>query len=126
MSRHPFSTLPVALIDRIKAAVAGIAHIQTPAAMATKQQALQQTKSLSGRSSEDLAVGAVRCQPFAVREELIPGDVTWMVIRNDDKPLILWHEARLTLDLAGGSDLLTRLVSQIRRCQCRMGWPGCR
>jgi hypothetical protein len=49
---------PVALIDRVEAAVAGIAP-QTPPANPTEQQALQQTKALSGWPREDFAIGPV-------------------------------------------------------------------
>ena len=103
--------LPVALIDRVEAAIAGIAHTQTPPANATDQQALQQTKALSGWSGEDFAIGPVRRQALAVGEELIPGDIAWMVTRNDDAPLILRHAARLSADLAGRPNLLASLVS---------------
>jgi len=34
-----------------------------------------------------------------------------MVISNDDAPLLLWHLARPSADLASGVDLLTRLVA---------------
>src|SRR5438105_11540051 len=102
---------PVALIDRVEAAIAGIAHTQAAPANPTKQQALQQTKTLSGWSREDFAIGPVPRQALAVGEELIPGDITWMVPGNDDTPLILWHEARLRADLAGRTNLLASLVS---------------
>src|SRR5271169_4158650 len=51
--------LPIALIDRVEAAIAGIARTQPPPANATDQQALQQTKALSGRSGEYFAVRSV-------------------------------------------------------------------
>jgi hypothetical protein len=102
---------PVALIDRVEAAIAGIAHTQTPPANPTEQQALQQTKALTGWPREDFAIGPVPRQALAVGEELIPGDISWMVPRNDDAPLILWHEAGLSTDLAGWPNLLASLVS---------------
>src|SRR5271169_6209702 len=102
---------PVALIDRVEAAIAGIAHTQTPPANPTEQQALQQTKALTGWPREDFAIGPVPRQALAVGEELIPGDISWMVPRNDDAPLILWHEAGLSADLAGWPNLLASLVS---------------
>src|SRR6516165_2443073 len=34
-----------------------------------------------------------------------------MVVRNNNTPLILWHLARLSADLAGGADLLARLIT---------------
>src|ERR1700680_5122855 len=103
--------LPVALIDRVEAAIAGVAHTQTPPASSTDQQALQQTETLSSRPGENLAIGPVRRQALTVGEELIPGDIAWMVPRNDDAPLILWHEAGLSADLAGRPNLLASLVS---------------
>src|SRR5579859_923492 len=103
--------LPIALIDRVEAAIAGIAHTQPPPANATDQQTLQQTKALSGRSCEYFAVRAVGCQAVSVGEELIPGDIPWMMIGNDDAPLVLRHPARLGADLAGRSNLLASLVS---------------
>src|SRR5258706_6564945 len=102
---------PVALIDRVEAAIAGIAHTQAAPANAADQQALQQTKTLSGWSREDFAIGPVPRQALAVGEKLIPGDIAWMVPRNDDAPLILGHEAGLSTDLAGWPDLLASLVS---------------
>src|ERR1700722_12087140 len=103
--------LPVALIDRVEAAIAGVAHTQTPAASSTDQQALQQTETFSSRSDENLAIGPVRRQALTVGEELIPGDVAWMMVRNDDAPLILWHQAGLSADLAGRPNLLASLIS---------------
>src|SRR6476619_3694004 len=102
---------PVALIDRVEAAIAGIAHTQAAPANAADQQALQQTKTLSGWSREDFAIGPVPRQALAVGEKLLPGDIAWMVPRNDDAPLILWHEAGLSADLAGRPNLLASLVS---------------
>src|SRR6266699_6873077 len=103
--------LPIALIDRVEAAITGIAHTQPPPANTTDQYALQQTKALSGRSGEDFAMRSVGRQAVAVGEELIPGDIPRMVIRNDDAPLVLRHAARLGADLAGRSNLLASLVS---------------
>src|SRR6185436_16410278 len=40
----------------------------------------------------------------------VVGDVTRMVVRNNNTPLILWHLARLSTDLASGADLLARLI----------------
>ena len=102
---------PVALIDRVEAAIAGIAHTQTPPTNPTEQQALQQTKALSGWPREHFAIGPVSRQALAVGEELIPGDIAWMMTRNDDAPLILRHEARLSADLAGRANPLAGLVS---------------
>src|SRR6266566_408077 len=101
---------PVALIDRVEAAIAGIAHTQAAPANAAEQQALQQTKTLSGWPREDFAIGPVPRQALAVGEKLIPGDIAWMVPRNDDAPLILWHEAGLSADLAGRPNLLASLM----------------
>src|SRR5579864_1124042 len=42
---------PIALIDRVEAPIAGIAHAQPPPANSTDQYTLQQTKSLSDRLS---------------------------------------------------------------------------
>src|ERR1700726_759272 len=103
--------LPIALIDRVEAAIAGIAHTQPPPTNATDQQALQQTKALSGRSGEDFAIRSVGRQAVAVGEELIPGDIPRMVIGNDDAPLVQRHPARLRADLASRSNLLASLVS---------------
>src|SRR6202163_2623524 len=103
--------LPIALIGRVEAAITGIANTQPPPANATDQYALQQTKALSGRSGEDLAIRSVGGQAVAVGEELIPGDIPRMVTRNDDAPLVLRHPARLGADLPGRSNLLTSLVS---------------
>src|SRR4029077_9030595 len=105
------ATSRVAVIARVKTAVAGIACTQTPPANAAKQHTLQQAESLASRPSENLAVGPVRCEATAISEELIPGDVTRMMIRNNNTPLILWHPARLSTDLAGGADLLAGLVT---------------
>src|SRR5256884_2947291 len=107
---------PVALIDRVEAAIAGIAHTQAAPANAAEQQALQQTKTLSGWPREDFAIGPVPRQALAVGEKLIPGDIAWMVPRNDDAPLILWHEAGLSADLAGRTNLLASWVSAEHVC----------
>src|SRR4029077_18921565 len=104
------ATSRVAVIARVKTAVTSIACTQTPPANATKQHALQQAETLASRPSENLAVGPVRCEATAIGEELIPGDVTRMVVRNNNTPLILWHLARLSTDLASGADLLARLI----------------
>src|SRR6266853_998984 len=109
--RQRFPMLPIALIDGIETTVAGIADTQTPSARATEQQALQQTKALSGWPGEDFTIGAICRQALAVGEELIPRNIAWMVIGNEDAPLLLWHLARLSANLAGGSNLLTRLIA---------------
>src|SRR6202047_3486430 len=101
---------PVALIDRVEAAIAGIAHTQAAPANAANQQALQQTKALSRWSREDFAICPVHRQALWIGEKLIPGDIAWMVPRNNDAPLILWHEAGLSADLAGRPNLLASLV----------------
>src|SRR6202795_4487237 len=103
--------LPVAFIGRVEAAIAGVAHTQTPPASSTDQQALQQTKTFSSRSGENLAIGPARRQALTVGEELIPGDVAWMMVRNDDAPLILWHQAGLSADFAGRPNLLASSIS---------------
>src|SRR6516165_11103810 len=103
--------LPIALIDRVEASIAGIAHAQPPPTNATDQYTLQQTKALSGRSGEDFAVRSVGRQAVAVGQELIPGDIPRMVIRNDDAPLVLRHSARLGADLSGRCNPLASLVS---------------
>src|ERR1700716_2068083 len=102
--------LAVALIGRVEAAIAGVAHTQTPPATSSDQERLQQTTAFSSRSGENLAIGPVRRQALTVGEELIPGDVAWMMVRNDNAPLILWHEAGLSADLAGRPNLLASLV----------------
>src|SRR5207302_8260914 len=102
---------PVALIDRVEAAIAGIAHTQAAPANAAEQQALQQTKALSGWPREDFAIGPIPRQALAVGEELIRGNISWMVPRNDDAPLILWHEAGLSADPSGRPKLLAGVVS---------------
>src|SRR6478672_13732733 len=63
---------PVALIDRVEAAIAGIAHTQAAPANAADQQALQQTKALSGWSREDFAICPVPRQALAVGESGLP------------------------------------------------------
>src|SRR3979409_871996 len=100
----------VRLIDRVEAAIAGIAHTQAAPANAANQQALQQTKALSGWSREDFAICPVPRQALTVGEKLIPGDIAWMVPRNDDAPLILWHEAGLSADIAGRAHLRASLA----------------
>jgi hypothetical protein len=85
--------LPIALVDRVEAAITGIANTQPSPADATDQYALQQTKALSGRSGEDVAIRSVGRQAVAVGEKLIPGDIARMVIRNGDAPFALRHPA---------------------------------
>src|SRR5262249_27362821 len=60
---------------------------------------------------EDFVIGAVRRQTSAVGEELIPADISGMVISNDNAPVLLGHAARLSADLAIRSNLLARLVA---------------
>jgi hypothetical protein len=109
---------PVALIDRVEAAISGIAHTQTPPANPTEQQALQQTKALSGWSREDFAIRPVPRQPLAVGEELIPGDITWVVPRNDDG--IECGSRR------SAQSVCTLGIARTRRCQRKMDSPGYR
>src|ERR1700692_1911419 len=100
--RRRVPTSRIAVVARVKTAVAGIACTQTPPANATKQHALQQAESLASRPSENLAVGPVRCEATTIGKELTPGDVTRMVVRNNNAPLILWHLPGLSRDFAGG------------------------
>src|ERR1700680_2391783 len=113
--------LPVALIDRVEAAIAGVAHTQTPAAHPTHKQAQQQTETFWSRSDENLAIGPVRRQALTVGEELIPGNVAWMMVRNDDAPLILWNQAGLSADVAGRPNLLASLISSTPE-SAAVGW----
>src|SRR5438477_516748 len=101
--------LPIALVDRVEAAITSVANAQPPPALATDQYALQQAKALSGRSGEDFAICSVGRQAEAVGEELIPGDIPRMVTGDDDAPLVLRHPARLGANLAGRSNLLASL-----------------
>jgi hypothetical protein len=103
--------LPVALIDWVETAIAGIAHAQTPPPRPANQQALQQTKALSSWSREDFTIGPVRLQALTVGEELFAGDIAGVVVRNDDLPLILRHAVGPSSDLAGRPNLLASLVS---------------
>ena len=91
---------------RVEPTVAGIAHAQTAPACAADKLALQKTEPFSSRPGENPTVGPVRRQPLAVGQELIPGDVAWMVVGNDHPPLRLGREARLGLDVAALSDPL--------------------
>src|SRR5262249_58445288 len=70
-----------------------------------------ETESCADGSGKDFVIGPVCCQASSIREELLPGNIAWMVISNDDAPLLLWHLAQPSADLARGVDLLTRLVA---------------
>src|SRR5262249_4895439 len=78
---------------------------------AAKQQALEQTQAFASRPGKNFVVGPVCCQPSSIGEELLPGNVAWVVISNDNTPLLLWHPARPRADLAGGADLFASLVA---------------
>src|SRR5580700_4875915 len=119
--------LPIALIERAEAAIAGIAHTQPPPANATDQQALQQTKALSGRSGEYFAVRSVGRQAVAIGEELIPADIARMVIGNDDAPLVLRHPARPGCGSRRSVQSACKLgVARTRTCRHKTDSPGYR
>src|SRR4029078_9857994 len=80
-------------------------------ANAAKQQALKQTQAFASRPGKHVLFGPARCQPSSISEESLPGNIAWVVISNDNAPLLLWHRARPSLDLAGGADLFARLVA---------------
>jgi hypothetical protein len=70
-----------------------------------------QTVPLARWAGENFTVGPVRCQAFAIGEELIPRNITRTMVMNNNAPLILWQLAGLRTDLAGRVELLTRLVA---------------
>src|SRR6185312_10332675 len=88
-------------------------------ANAAKQQALKQTQAFASRPGKNFVVGPVRCQPSSISEESLPGNIAWVVISNDNAPLLLWHRARPSVDLAGGADLFERLVATKYTCHSR-------
>ena len=102
---------PDALIYRVDATVAGIAHAQTPPADTTEKHALQQAKSLSGRARQPLTIGAVAGETTAIGLELIPVDVAFVMIAYRHPPGVLRDRTRAGGDLAGWTDLLGRLVA---------------
>src|SRR6266511_3314681 len=99
---------PVALIDRVEAAIAGIAYTQAAPANAAEQQALQQTKTLSGNKVKKrrlIVSGVFRPQP-----SLPPAHRRTAAARRSDP----WDGARRSLRARRVSKLADR-----RRSFCK-------
>src|SRR5215471_10602017 len=103
--------LAVALVHRIDAAVALVAHGQPTPTHSAQKQALQQAQTFSGWSDQTFAIGSIGREPVSVGGELLPVDVAFMVIADDHTPGFLWHGAQPRGDLAGRFDLLARLIA---------------
>src|SRR5258705_11533542 len=80
-------------------------------ANAAKQQALKQTQAFASRPGKNFVVGPVRCQPSSISEELLPGNIAWVVISNDNAPLLLRHRARPSVDLGGRRIIKKKMVA---------------
>ena len=114
---------PDALIDRVDAAVAGIADAQTAPADAAEKHALQQAKAFARGTGQHLAIGPVGRQTLPVGVELVPVDVAFVMIADHHPPGVLRHQARPRADLAGGLDLFRRLVAA-EHIDAGVGWIG--
>src|SRR4030095_15504212 len=102
---------PDALINRINAAIAGVADTEAAPTCSAQQQPLKQAKALARRPCEDFPVGPVRLQTLAVGEELFPTDIAWVMIGYGDTPLVLRHATHLCAYLPIGRDMLAGLES---------------
>src|SRR5262245_56034485 len=99
---------PDALINRVKAAIAGVADTKAAPTRSAQQESLKQTEALAHWSGEDFSIGPVRLQTMAVGDELIPGDIARVMVGNGDAPLVLRHEAQMGCDLSVHRDCLAR------------------
>src|SRR4051812_48043831 len=97
---------PEALVHRVDAVIAGIAHAKTSSADATQNHALQQAEAFSRRAGQPLTIGPVGGKSKPVGDESIPVGVAFVMIRYHHPPCILGHRTRAGGDLAGWPHLL--------------------
>ena len=102
---------PNTLIERVDASVPGVANPETASANPAEEQALQEAEALSGGTGKPFGVRPIRAQTLPVGDELIRGDIAFVVIGDHNTPSILRHQTRSCPDLAGRSHLFGRLVS---------------
>ena len=100
-----------ALVDRIDAAVPRVSDTHPAPAGPADEHALQEAKTLSGRRGQHLGVGSIGAEAGAIGGELLPVDVTLVVVGDHHAPGFLGRAARLDGDLAGRPDLLGRLMA---------------
>src|SRR5215831_3635673 len=103
--------LPDALIDRVDAAITGIAHTESTPTRSAQQESLKQTEAFARRSCENFTIGPVRRQPLAVGDELFPSDIAPVMVGYGDTPLVLRHTTHLCVYLSIGRNMLAGLES---------------
>ena len=72
---------------------------------------MQEAKAVAHGTGETFAIGPICGQTLPVGDELILGDIAFMVIGDRNAPGILRHQARARADFAGRSHPFGRLVS---------------
>src|SRR5271166_2144978 len=102
---------PDALIERVDASVPGVATPETASATPAEEQALQETEALSRGTGKPFGVRPIHAQTLPVGDELIRGDIGFVVVGDHNAPGILRHQTRSCPNLAGRSHLFGRLVS---------------
>ena len=109
--RQGLPMFPNALIERVDASVPGVANPETASATPAEEQALQEAEALSRGTGKPFGVRPIRAQTLPVGDELIGGDIGFVVVGDHNAPGILRHQARSCPNLAGRSHLFRRLVT---------------
>ena len=114
---------PVAFIGGIYAAVALVADGEPPAAVAAKQHSLQECQAFSRRTGQDVLLGTcqVTKQGRLIFEELLPSDVSLVVVRNCNSPGRHWHSGDFGLNLAFAGDLFAAAKAS-KSIDAGVGW----
>ena len=86
-----------ALVDRIDAAVPRVSDTHPAPAGPADEHALQEAKTLSGRRGQHLGVGSIGAEAGAIGGELLPVDVTLVVVGDHHAPGFLGVRRDLTV-----------------------------
>jgi hypothetical protein len=91
---------PRAFIYRINTAIALVAYAQPVATLAAVKHALQQAEAFPGRTCQAFIVGSIGTKAISVADEPIPVDITFMVVADQNPPLVLRHGPQPRDDIA--------------------------
>src|SRR5258708_27492086 len=113
LGRQSFTTLSVAKVGRIDAAVAGVTDGDGVATVAAQEQSLQQSQAFASRAAQHrcFPIRAVLFQALAIFQEFVPADVSVVMLSQLDAPIGHGDRTHFFLNLTGRADLLMILVA---------------
>src|SRR6266852_7958468 len=113
LGRQSFTTLSVAKISRIDAAVAGVTDGDCVATVAAQEQPLQQGQTFASWAAQHrcFPIRAVFFQALAIFQEFVPAHVSVVMLSQLDAPIGHGDRTHFFLNLAGRANFLMILVA---------------